>query len=185
MSENPFFWEEFFSFRTMVSTSLIKLTYGIGLVGITLAGGGIIVGSCNGRSGDVSMYAFFAGVGVVVGGNLVWRIACEGMILAFSVHELLRSIEGTLRHGQVTTPTAPVLSEARETEIVRRSFASGDGTASSSSSRKDTTTRTTSPSPPPPRSVVVPPPLPARCPRCDGHLFTDGRCMDPKCRAAT
>jgi len=40
-----------------------------------------------------SDYELFIGLGIIVLGNILWRLICEGTILMFSVHEILGSIE--------------------------------------------------------------------------------------------
>lgn len=73
----------FFSFRTMISTSLIKIIYVLGMTGFTIGG---ILKIIQGKD-------IFLGLCIVVLGNLVWRIVCELWILLFSIHNILGSIE--------------------------------------------------------------------------------------------
>lgn len=37
------------------------------------------------------------GIAIIVLGNLLWRVFCEGLILLFNIHDILDSIEGRLR----------------------------------------------------------------------------------------
>ena len=78
--------KEFFGFRKMVSPLIVKLIYGVGLVGLTIAG--IVMMFQGGEAKSVAI-----GLGVITLGNLAWRLICEGMILAFSIQEILASIE--------------------------------------------------------------------------------------------
>jgi len=84
----------FFGFRKMVSTSIIKLIYFLGIIGITILGilgmAGVFVENENG-AGYV-----LGGLLIIIFGNLVWRIFCEGWILLFSIHKMLGSIEKAL-----------------------------------------------------------------------------------------
>lgn len=85
----------FFSFRTMVSTSLIKIIYVLGLIGVTIGGIVMIVQGTERQYG--SREQILIGISVILLGNLLWRIVCEGWILLFSVHDILGSIERELK----------------------------------------------------------------------------------------
>lgn len=73
--------EDYFSFRSMVSTKLMKVLYLIGFGLITL--GGLWVFS----------ESPLVGLLVLTAGNLTWRVLCEQMIVIHSIHEALVSIE--------------------------------------------------------------------------------------------
>ena len=75
--------EGFFSFGTMVSGSLIKILYIIGILLITISG--FILMS---QDDDLVLL----GLILIVVGNLFWRIICEGLIVIFSLHETSVSI---------------------------------------------------------------------------------------------
>jgi hypothetical protein len=103
----------YFSFHKLVSTSIIKTTYVIGMVLITLWGlAAIGFGIASlAQPDNIELRMFVAGqplgaivlgaIGLVFG-NLLWRLLCEGWILLFSMHELLASIAhssgGSLPH---------------------------------------------------------------------------------------
>ena len=78
----------FFGFRQMVSTALIKFFYILGVIVLTI--GGIVMLFQGGENALI-------GLGAIIFGNLVWRIICEGWILVFSIHDILGSIEQTLK----------------------------------------------------------------------------------------
>ena len=83
----------YFSFKQMVSTRVIKLIYIVGLIVITCAGG-FFVGGGGVALQDMPYGASFGvGLGILTGGNLLWRLVCEAWILLFSMHETLVSIE--------------------------------------------------------------------------------------------
>lgn len=104
----------FFSFHTMVSTSIIKGIYACGLVLVSLTGclqlvvAGLLL---SGREFDEpAMVALLggdpvikivSGLLVLVVGNLFWRLFCEGWILLFSMHELLSEIANWQRSRDV------------------------------------------------------------------------------------
>lgn len=86
---------EFLEFKTMVSSLLIKILYALGVLVITI--GGII-----------SLFDdFLIGLGAIIFGNLFWRLICEAIIVVFSIHDVLISIDrktkdaGDPRSGQV------------------------------------------------------------------------------------
>lgn len=77
---------DFFRFRTMVSLGLLRLVYVFGLLGLIVYGV-LLIGQGQGVLGLLA----------IIGGNLAWRVGCEYLILFFSMHELLGSIDGELR----------------------------------------------------------------------------------------
>jgi len=97
----------YFSFHRLVSTSIIKAVYVIGLMLITL-GGLAAIGlaiAALAQPENAELRAFVPGQPVavitlgaiaLVFGNLLWRLMCEGWILLFSIHELLASIDRRL-----------------------------------------------------------------------------------------
>jgi len=76
---------DFLSFYKMFSTSFIKVIYVIGVLGVTL--GGVFMMARNPP----------LGIAVLLLGNMLWRIICEGWIVLFSIHELLASIDKQLK----------------------------------------------------------------------------------------
>ena len=81
----------FFSFRTMVSRTLIQIIYILGMMAIIFSGILIIVQAANIRYG--ASEKFMIGLGVLFLGNLVWRLICEAWILLYNIHDVLVSIE--------------------------------------------------------------------------------------------
>jgi len=71
------FWQDFFTFRKMVSITIIKFLYILGLFLITLGGLGVL------------FQQPLAGIATLIIGNLYWRIFCELLILGFSIHQEL------------------------------------------------------------------------------------------------
>jgi hypothetical protein len=74
------FWLDFFSFRKMVSSAILKFVYVMGLIAITLAGIGQLFSNP------------LNGIGIIIVGNLFWRIFCESLILLFSIQQELVKI---------------------------------------------------------------------------------------------
>ncbi len=88
------FYAEYFSFRELVTPQLIKVVYIVGACFIT-AVGLLSTLSPEGleRYAVVPIFSRLGGIAVLLVGNLVWRMMCEGAILLFSLHELLVSID--------------------------------------------------------------------------------------------
>lgn len=80
--------EGFFSFRKMISIVLIQIIYAFGMVAITIYGIKYFA--------DAYKAEKLIGLAIIVLGNLLWRILCEGWILLFRIHEVLCSIEKKL-----------------------------------------------------------------------------------------
>lgn len=101
----------YFTFESMISSSLIKVTYVIGMLFITigsLAYAGIgIYNYANAPEGlrqalDNALigHAVFGFAGLVLG-NLVWRVLCETWILLFSLHDHIVAIDKALRERPI------------------------------------------------------------------------------------
>ena len=74
--------KNFFAFRSMVSSLIIKILYVIGIISRTGYAHYLIF------TGE-----FLIGTGALLHGNLAWRLVCEGAIAIFSIHDVLVSIE--------------------------------------------------------------------------------------------
>jgi len=84
---------DFFDFRKMVSLSLMKGLYVIGMISLVITGGlAIIQDYSYGYIGGVSL-----GLLIIIGGNLVWRVVCEWWMIFFSIHEVVVKIEENTR----------------------------------------------------------------------------------------
>lgn len=86
---------DFFAFRKMVTLPLMRVLYVIGVVAITW-----VIYTATGD--QVHMHTYFnmptQGVWTMaalqfVAAQLVWRVACEGVVVVFSIYESLRRIE--------------------------------------------------------------------------------------------
>ena len=76
----------FWSFDKMISGTLIKILYWLGVIGI------IITGALMFQDDDTILL----GIGLIIVGNLIWRIVCEGIIIIFKIFEKLNLIENKL-----------------------------------------------------------------------------------------
>lgn len=82
----------FLAFRNMISGVLIKVSYLLGA--IVLTGYGLMLTAAPFISNDSNRgLMFLVGIGLVTVGNVVWRLLCESIIVVFSIHELLESID--------------------------------------------------------------------------------------------
>lgn len=71
---------DFFAFRKMVTTTLIKIVYFLGVIGC------FVVAAAN---PDTNL-AITIAAGLLL--NVVWRLICEFVIITFSIHEQLVAI---------------------------------------------------------------------------------------------
>lgn len=100
----------FFSFRTMISLSVIKIIYVLGMLGFTVGGIVIIMMGLDvmgfgtetlnifGREILVNRQILIGtGIALIVLGNIGWRLVCEGWIVLFGMRDILGSIERHLK----------------------------------------------------------------------------------------
>jgi hypothetical protein len=92
------FYAEYFAFRELVTPQLIKVIYIVGACFITAAGILSILSPETLNEYEAGpILTRLGGILVLLVGNLVWRMMCEGAILLFSLHELLVSIDTRAR----------------------------------------------------------------------------------------
>ncbi|MGE3978337.1 MAG: DUF4282 domain-containing protein [Nitrospira sp.] len=88
------FYAEYFAFRELVTPQLIKTVYIVGTCFITAAGLLSILSPETLNEYEAGpILTRLGGIVVLLVGNLVWRMMCEGAILLFSLHEVLVSID--------------------------------------------------------------------------------------------
>ena len=83
----------FFSFRKMVSRFLIQFIYVIGMIVITLSGLSYWKMALESNNERLAYTYFGLGLLILIGGNLVWRVISELLIVIFNIHNILASIE--------------------------------------------------------------------------------------------
>lgn len=76
--------QDYLMFRHMVSLQIMRALYVVGAVLITVAGMYLTL--------QRTWMPAFYGFGILILGNLAWRLVCEGIIVVFSTHELLADI---------------------------------------------------------------------------------------------
>ena len=84
---------EFFLFKMFITRPFIKIIYVIGAAAITLLG----LGSIFGLTMPFGSYAVIMGLVTLVLGNIAWRITCEIWIIFFRMHDVLQSIDTSLK----------------------------------------------------------------------------------------
>jgi uncharacterized protein DUF4282 len=92
----------YFSFQKLITPRFVKFIYVVGLLTMTAGGVGLAIWAGLGlRSATmptrIGIYYIGIGAGVVILGNLVWRVLCEIWIVLFNIHSLLGSIERETR----------------------------------------------------------------------------------------
>lgn len=87
----------YFSFERMITTTFVKVVYFIGFIALTAAGVALAVwagmqlnDATIARSLGWRYVAF--GVGLLVLGNIVWRVFCELWVVFFNIHSELVSM---------------------------------------------------------------------------------------------
>lgn len=87
----------YFSFDRMITTTFVKALYFIGFIVITAAGVGLAVWAGMKLNDatiarDLGWRYVGAGVGLLIFGNIVWRVFCELWVVLFGIHSELASI---------------------------------------------------------------------------------------------
>ena len=113
----------YFSFERMITTSFVKVIYFLGFLAIT-AGGVALAVWAGMQLNDARIDRMLgwryvaAGVGLVVIGNLVWRVFCELWVVLFEIHAELVSVRYGLNLNGLRVREEPVEVVERE-EILR------------------------------------------------------------------
>ena len=118
----------YFSFERMVTTTFVKVLYFLGLIAITAAGvalavwAGIKLNDAT-IARDLGWRYVAAGVGLVILGNIVWRVFCELWVVLFGIHAELVSIRYGLNLNGLRQPIEePIRKEVTEEneDLIRR-----------------------------------------------------------------
>ena len=113
----------YLSFERMITTTFVKVIYFIGFLAITAGGVALAVWAGmqlnDARIDRVLGWRYVAaGVGLVVIGNLVWRVFCELWVVLFEIHAELVSVRYGLNLNGLRVREEPVEIVERE-EISR------------------------------------------------------------------
>jgi hypothetical protein len=88
----------YFSFQKYITSSFVKAIYFLGFLALT-AGGIGLAGWAAMRLFEASIprelgwYYVASGVGILLVGNLVWRVFCEIWVVLFNIHARLVSLD--------------------------------------------------------------------------------------------
>ncbi len=95
--------KDFFSFRKLITPSIIKFVYIIGMIIIIIFG---IVVMFSGlprssygyyRDTGVTAAQIFIGILIIFVGNFLWRVLCENIIVIFNIHDILNEIAENIK----------------------------------------------------------------------------------------
>ena len=113
----------YFSFERMITTTFVKVVYFLGFLAIT--GGGVALAVWAGmqlndaRIDRVLGWRYVAaGVGLVVIGNIVWRVFCELWVVLFEIHAELVAVRYGLNLNGLRVREEPVERKVVK-EVVR------------------------------------------------------------------
>lgn len=106
-------FKDFMNFKIMITPSIIKVIFILGVIGIFIFSFVfVLTGVFKGKlSGVEDLFAFLLFVLIIAtSASIIWRIFCEMLILFFSIHETLVSMEKSL-HGVSTTGGSTLFPE--------------------------------------------------------------------------
>ena len=111
----------YFSFERMITASFVKVVYFLGFLILTAGGIGLMVWAglqLNDATIDRTLgWRYVAlGVAALVLGNVVWRVACELLVVLFGIHAELV----TLRYASQPVHFERVIEEPAPRERDRR-----------------------------------------------------------------
>lgn len=87
----------YLSFEKMISPTLIKVVYVLGMVGIIVAAIYMAFAGTKEADDTAKLLKVLSAILLAIVGNLLWRLVCEQVILLFSIHERLASIDRSLK----------------------------------------------------------------------------------------
>ena len=116
---------DYFSFQKCITSPFVKTVYLLGFLALT-AGGIGLAGWAAMRlfeaniPRDLGWYYVAGGVGILLVGNLVWRVFCEIWIVLFNIYARLVSLDEKTRNEAVVAEVRTDVSrEAQREEIIR------------------------------------------------------------------
>ena len=116
---------DYFSFQKCITSPFVKTVYFLGFLALTVGGIGL-AGWAAMRLFEANIprelgwYYVAGGVGILLVGNLVWRVFCEIWIVLFNIYARLVSLdEKTRTEAVVAEVRTDVSREAQREEILR------------------------------------------------------------------
>ena len=118
----------YFSFQKYVTSYFVKVIYFIGFLAFTAGGLGLAIWSAKRlQAGSLptrlGWYYIGAGVGILLVGNLVWRVFCELWVVLFNMNDHLVSLDRKLGGETIATEVIhddTVRERTREATAPRR-----------------------------------------------------------------
>lgn len=109
----------YFSFEKMITTGFVKVVYFLGFLAITAAGVALAVWAGmqlnDARIDRMLGWRYVAaGIGLVVIGNVIWRVFCELWVVLFEIHAELVSVRYGLNLNALRVREEPVEREVVE-----------------------------------------------------------------------
>ena len=103
----------YFSFERMITTTFVKVVYFLGFLAITAGGVALAVWAGmqlnDARIDRVLGWRYVAaGVGLVMIGNIVWRVFCELWVVLFEIHAELVAVRYGLNLNGLRVREEPV-----------------------------------------------------------------------------
>lgn len=94
--KKSFNWNEFLSFRKMITLQVIQIVYAI-IAGLITLGGLVTLFSGSRALSGLMPGGAFMGVVILVFGNILWRIWCELIIVFFRINSSLSNIDANTK----------------------------------------------------------------------------------------
>ena len=80
--------DEFLSFRKLITPVIIKIVYLLGVAGVILFGLFMMFNRIH--SFVQFLVQLLIGIGIIIFGNISWRITCEAMLVIFNIYNELK-----------------------------------------------------------------------------------------------
>ena len=115
----------YFSFQKCITSPFVKVIYFLGFLALT-AGGIGFAGWAAMRLYEASIpralgwYYVAGGLGILLGGNLVWRVFCETWVVLFNIHARLVSLDQKIGAEAVSTELRAEVSRDAQLDEIRR-----------------------------------------------------------------
>jgi ribosomal protein S27AE len=91
-------FDDFLNFRMYITKTFMKFIYIIGAILITLGSFALMIGGALPYNyySSIGSGGILGGLALLTLGNLGWRLICEAIIIIFSIHEKLVSIDNKI-----------------------------------------------------------------------------------------
>ncbi len=116
---------DYFSFQKCITSSFVKASYFLGFLALTAGGIGFAAWAGM-RLYEASIpralgwYYVAGGLGILLVGNLVWRVFCEIWIVLFNIHARLVSLDQKTGAEAVSTELRAEVSRDAQLDEIRR-----------------------------------------------------------------